>query len=159
MITNKQEQGFKVLNSVVTTEFPFIKKIVPQRENVYHWIYSFDVDLHINLLELSKYVGMPFSEKFKDMDIEKLRDVMFDWNKWGLSYVSHFFDDIDDSLGYKFNRKIEEYMFKVYSQLPKEFTINCHENHPKKDEVMDLLKHTFEEPKKVGIGNVIFYVD
>ncbi len=44
MITNKQEQGFRMLNSVVTTEFPFIKKIVPQKENVYRWIYSFDVD-------------------------------------------------------------------------------------------------------------------
>ena len=74
MITNKQEQGFKVLNNVVTTEFPFIKKIVPQKENVYLWSYSFEVDLHINLLELQKYVGMPFSEKFKDMDIEKLAE-------------------------------------------------------------------------------------
>jgi len=159
MITNKQEQGFRMLNSVVTTEFPFIKKIVPQKENVYRWIYSFDVDLHINIFELQKYVGIPFSEKFKEMDIEKLEDVIFNWNKWGLSYIAHFFDDIDDSLGYKFNRKIEEYMFKVYSQLPKQFRINCFENHPKKDEVEDYLKRAFEEPKKVGIGNMIFYVD
>lgn len=159
MITNKQEQGFKVLTNVVTTEFPFIKKIVPQKENVYLWSYSFEVDLHINLLELQKYVGMPFSEKFKDMDIEKLRDVIFDYNKWGLSYIAHFFDDRDLILGHKFNRKIEEYMFKVYSQLPKQFRINCFENHPKKDEVIDLLRSTFEDPKKVGIGNMIFYVD
>jgi len=159
MITNKQEQGFKVLNNVVRTEFPFIKKIVPQKENLYHWSYSFDVDLHINLLELSKFVGIPLSEKFKEMSIEKLKDILFDYNKWTLSYVSHFFDDSDEILGHLFNRKIEEYMFKVYSQLPKQFRINCYENHPKKDEVIDLLRDTFEDPKKVTIGNMIFYVD
>lgn len=93
------------------------------------------------------------------MDIEKLRDVIFDYNKWGLSNISHFFDYSDEILGYKFNRKIEEYMFKVYSQLPKQFRLNCYENHPKRDEVEDYLKRAFEEPKKFGIGNMIFYVD
>ena len=50
-------------------------------------------------------------------------------------------------------------MFKVYSQLPKQFRINCYENYQKKDEVIDFLRGSFEEPKKVDIGNMIFYVD
>lgn len=158
MITNKQEQGFRILNSIVVSEFPFIKKVEPKMEDLFKWAFSFDVVLHIDILVLSKILGIELSEKFKNMDKEKLKMLISDWNSWSLSYVYHFFnEDYNEELGNKFNKNLETFMKRVYSQLPKDLRINEYENHPEKNK-SDLHK-TFNGPKNIEISKMVFYAD
>jgi hypothetical protein len=157
MITNKQEQGFKILNSIVVSEFPFIKKVEPIMDDLYKWAFSFDVILHIDILVLSKILDIELSERFSNMDKEKLKMLISDWNSWNLSYVYHFFKkDYDEELGNKFNKKLETFMSRLYSQLPKDLRINEYENHP--DRNKSELHKTFNSSKTIEINKMVFYV-
>jgi hypothetical protein len=157
MITNKQEQGFKILNSIVVSEFPFIKKVEPRMDDLYKWAFSFDVILHIDILVLSKILDIELSERFSNMDKEKLKMLISDWNSWNLSYVYHFFKkDYDEELGNKFNKKLETFMSRLYSQLPKDLRINEYENHP--DRNKSELHKTFNSSKTIEINKMVFYV-
>jgi hypothetical protein len=158
MITNKQEQGFKILNGIVTSEFPFIKKVIPIEEGVYTWSFSFDVILHIDILLLSKFLGLELSERFRYMDKKTFNMVIEEWNTWGLNFVYHFFEkNYEPELSNDFNKKIENFMFRAYSQLPKDFRINVYEGRSKQEK--DSLDYIdFNEPKKPDIGKIIFQV-
>lgn len=158
MITNKQEQGFKILNGIVTSEFPFIKKVIPIEEEVYKWSFSFDVILHIDILLLSKFLGLELSERFRYMDKKTFNMIIEEWNTWGLSFVYHFFEkDYEPELANDFNKKIENFMFRAYSQLPKDFRINVYEGRPKQEKD-SLVYVDFNEPKRPDIGKIIFQV-
>lgn len=160
MLTNKQEQGFKILNTIVVSEFPFIKKIEPVKEDLFKWAFSFDVILHIDVKKLSKNLGIELSEKFKYMDDKTLKMKIDDWNSWNFSYVYHFFDkSFEEELGNNFNRKISDFMSTAYKQLPKDFRINIYENHLSKDDPFVIRTANFNDPKTIDISKMIFYAD
>ena len=132
MLTRKQEQGIKILESIVQSEYPFVVSLkVSDRNPLDLYPTILGITLDIDPITLSNIFNIPFHNKFKDGEST--------WDHWGyyaskeseMSYLIHLFpDEYHDIVGYKFNNKMEEFISKVYTQLPSNMRINVYNTTP-----------------------------
>jgi hypothetical protein len=132
MLTKKQQQGIKILESIVQSEFPFVVSLrVSEKTPLDAYPTMMGIILDIDPNTLSNVLDIPFDKKFKDGEST--------WDHWGyytsneseMSYLIHLFPDkYHEIVGYKFNNKIEEFITKVYSQLPSNMRVNVYNTTP-----------------------------
>ena len=131
MLTKKQEQGLRILESIVQSEYPFVVSLSKSdRYSLEQYASTMGIVLEIDPTTLSKFVGLPFKKKFYDNP--NLWDYyMRDDN---LSFILHLFEDEhQDILGWKFNKGMEEFITKAYSQLPTNMRVNIYSTTPEYD--------------------------
>ena len=131
MLTKKQEQGLNILESIVQSEYPFVVSLSKSgKYSLSEYGTTMGIKLEIDPTTLSKYVGLPFAKKFYDNP-----------NLWNyymrddeLLFVLHLFEDEhQDIMGWKFNKGMEEFITKAYSQLPTNMRVNVYSTTPEYD--------------------------
>jgi hypothetical protein len=157
MLTKKQQQGIKILESIVQSEYPFVVSLkVSDRNPLDLYPTMMGVILYIDPITLSNILDIPFHKKFKDGEST--------WDHWGyyvskeseLTYILHLFpDEYHDITGYKFNNKIEEFMSQVYTQLPTNMRINVYNTSPEYD-IPDWARRHMNSPRTITIDR--FYI-
>jgi len=127
MLTRKQQQGIKVLESIVQSEYPFVVSLSVSDKPLDEYPTIMGVTLEIDPITLSNILDIPFDDKFKS-------DATWDWyagKDSSLSYIVHLFpEEYNDITGYKFNNKIEEFITQAYSQLPSIMRVNTYNTTP-----------------------------
>ena len=128
MLTRKQEQGIKILESIVQSEYPFVVSLnVSDKHPLDVYPTILGITLDIDPITLSNFVDIPFANKFK----EKHMWDFYSGDNSEMSYLVHLFpDEYQDMVGYKFNNKMEEFISKVYTQLPSNMRINVYNTTP-----------------------------
>ena len=157
MLTKKQQQGIKILESIVQSEYPFVVSLkVSDRNPLDLYPTMMGVILYIDPITLSNMLDIPFHKKFKDGEST--------WDHWGyyvskeseLTYILHLFpDEYHDITGYKFNNKIEEFMSQVYTQLPTNMRVNVYNTTPDYD-IPDWARRNMNSPRTITIDR--FYI-
>ena len=131
MLTRKQEQGIKILESIVQSEYPFVVSLTISEKKLDVWPTMINVTLEIDPITLSNFVDIPFGKKFKEPHIWDF----YSGDKSEMGYLVHLFpDQYSDEMGWKYNHKMDEFMTKVYSQLPVNMRINVYNTSPE-DEI------------------------
>ena len=131
MLTRKQEQGIKILESIVQSEYPFVVSLTISERKLDVWPTMINVTLEIDPITLSNFVDIPFGKKFKEPHIWDF----YSGDKSEMGYLVHLFpDQYSDEMGWKYNHKMDEFMTKVYSQLPVNMRINVYNTSPE-DEI------------------------
>jgi len=152
MLTRKQEQGIRILESIVQSEFPFVVSlsISDKRLDIYPTILG--VVLEIDPITLSNVLDIPFDIKFKSDQVWK----WYSGKESNLSYMVHLFpEEYNEITGYRFNNKIEEFMTKAYSQLPSTMRVNSYNTTPD-DLIPDWAKRLPSSPRNINIEK--FYI-
>lgn len=150
MLTRKQQQGIKILESIVQSEYPFVisLKVDNTEEELLRWPTTLSVSLEIDPITLRNILDIPFDKKFKERH---------SWNyytgdKSNLTYLVHFFpDEYHDITGFRFNAKMEDFMSKVYTQLPANLRVNVYNLTPE-DEIPSWALGK-QQPRSINIGN------
>jgi hypothetical protein len=151
MLTRKQEQGIRILESIVQSEYPFVVslKVSDKPLDIYPSI--LEVELEIDPITLSNVLDIPFDIKFKSNEV---------WGYYSgkdsnLSYVVHLFpEEYNEITGYRFNNKIEDFMTKAYTQLPTTMRINSYSTTP--DDLIPDWAKRLNLPRNFNIGK--FYI-
>ena len=153
MLTKKQEQGLRILESIVQSQYPFVVSLSKSdRYPLDHYATSMGIKLEIDPITLSKYVGLPFKDKFKDNP--NLWD--FYMRDDDLSFILHLFEDEhQDKMGWKFNKGMEEFITQAYSQLPANMRVNIYSDTPEYD-IPDWAKGMLHTPRSISIDR--FYL-
>ena len=154
MLTRKQEQGLKILESIIQSEYPFVVSLrLSNKHPLDEYPTMLGVALDIDPITLSIIYDIPFNKKFKDNQSM--------WNYYAskeseMSYVLHLFpDEYHDITGYKFNNKMEEFMSKVYTQFPPNMRVNVYNTTPE-DMVPDWARRNMNSPRNITIDK--FYI-
>ena len=154
MLTRKQEQGLRILESIVQSEYPFVVSLNVSDKNpldLYPTILG--VTLDIDPITLSNILEIPFDKKFRD------RPNMWDYyssKEIDMAYIIHLFpDEYHDITGYKFNNKMEEFMTQAYSQLPSTMRVNTYNTTPEYD-IPDWVRRNLNSPRNINIDE--FYI-
>ena len=158
MLTRKQQQGFKILESIVQSEYPFVVTLSPSfKHHPNTYATTFGVVLTIDPVTLSKYLDLPLAKKFTSSP--------YLWNYYlsiggeDLGYVVHLFDDeYQDITGWKFNSKMESFINKAYSQLPSTMRVNIYSHHPE-DEIPTWALGQMNSPRTLSIDNIMIAKD
>ena len=147
MLTRKQEQGIRVLESIVQSEYPFVVSLKVSDDPLDKYPTMFNVILEIDPITLSNILDLPFDNKFKN-------DSTWDWyagKDSSLAYIVHLFpEEYNEITGYRFNNKIEDFMSKAYSQLPSTMRINSYNTTPE-DLIPDWAKRLPSSPRNINI--------
>ena len=131
MLTRKQEQGLKILESIVQSEYPFIVSLTIADKKLDVWPTMINVILEIDPITLSNFLDIPFAKKFKEQHIWDF----YSGDNSEMGYLVHLFpDEYSSELGWKYNHKMDEFMTKVYTQLPVNMRINVYNTSPE-DEI------------------------
>ena len=128
MLTRKQEQGIKILESIVQSEYPFVVSLkVSDNKSLDIYPSILGVTLEIDPITLSNILDIPFDIKFKS-------DQTWQWYSGkdiNLSYIVHLFpEEYNEITGYRFNNKLEDFMTQAYTQLPSTLRINSYNTTP-----------------------------
>ena len=149
MLTKKQIQGFKILNNIVCTEFPYIKKVEPVLSEIDRYQFSLNVLVHVDVFEVKDTLNLEFRSDLSDKKNENLVEYILSMNDWGYNYLFTIFDKkFEEKTNRNFNIKIETFMNRVYHQLPKDMVVL--------EDYESLLK--IKEPKDLEIKTLIFVV-
>ena len=153
MLTKKQEQGLRILESIVQSQYPFVVSLSKSgKYPLDHYTTSMGIKLEIDPITLSKYVGLPFAKKFKETP--KLWDLYMRDDE--LLFVLHLFEDKhQDKMGWKFNKGMEEFITQAYSQLPANMRVNMYSHNPDYD-IPDWAKGLLHTPRSISIDK--FYL-
>jgi hypothetical protein len=156
MLTRKQEQGLKILESIVQSEYPFVVSLSKSdRYRLDEYATSMGIKLEIDPTTLSKFVGLPFAKKFKETP-----------NIWDyymrdrdLSYILHLFEDEHQHvLGWQFNKGMDDFISKAYSQLPTNMRVNIYSDSPDYD-IPDWARRTLHSPRSLTIDRFFLAPD
>ena len=156
MLTRKQEQGLKILESIVQSEYPFVVSLSKSdRYSLSEYATTMGIMLEIDPTTLSKFVGLPFAKKFKETPSI--------WDYYmrdrDLSYVLHLFEDEHQHvLGWKFNKGMEEFITKAYSQLPTNMRVNIYSDSPEYD-IPGWARKTLHSPRSLTIDRFFLAPD
>ena len=153
MLTKKQEQGLRILESIVQSQYPFVVSLSKSdRYPLDHYATTMGIKLEIDPITLSKYVGLPFAKKFKETP--KLWDLYMRDDE--LLFVLHLFEDEhQDKMGWKFNKGMEEFITQAYSQLPTNMRVNMY-SHSSDYDIPDFAKGMLHTPRSISIDR--FYL-
>lgn len=152
MLTRKQEQGLKILESIVQSEYPFVVSLTLSKKHPFNTYESMlGIKLTIDPLTLSKYFDIPIADKF--IENPRLWKFYVD-DSDDISFVVHFFDDkYQDITGWKFNKEMEKFITKAYSQLPVNMRVNQFSNTPE-DKIPDWALGTLHKPRYINIDSI-----
>jgi hypothetical protein len=156
MLTRKQEQGLKILESIVQSQYPFVVSLSKSdRYKLDEYATSMGIKLEIDPTTLSKYVGLPFNKKFKE--------VPYMWGHYmredDLSYILHLFgDEHQNEMGWKFNKGMEDFITQAYSQLPTNMRVNIYSDSPDYD-IPDWARRTLHSPRSLTIDRFFLAPD
>jgi len=92
MLTKKQIQGFKILNNIVCTEFPYIKKVEPVLSEIDRYQFSLNVLVHVDVFEVKDTLNLEFRSDLSDKKKENLVEYILSMNDWGYNYLFTIFD-------------------------------------------------------------------
>lgn len=153
MLTKKQEQGLRILESIVQSQYPFVVSLSKSdRYSLDEYASTMGIKLEIDPITLSKYVDLPFANKFKESP--SIWD--FYMRDDDLSFILHLFEDEhQDKMGWKFNSRIEEFITKAYSQLPANMRVNMY-SHSSDYDIPDFAKGMLHTPRSISIDR--FYL-
>ena len=148
MLTRKQEQGIRILESIVQSEYPFVVslKVSDIPLDIYPSMLS--VELEIDPITLSKIYDLPFDDRFKS-------DITWEWYAGkgsDLSYLVHLFpEEYHEEFGWRYNNKMEDFMSQAYTQLPPTMRVNSYNTTPE-DQIPDwALRYKSGHPRKITI--------
>ena len=153
MLTRKQEQGLRILESIVQSQYPFVVSLSKSdRYSLSEYATTMGIILEIDPITLSKYLGLPFAKKFKETP--SIWDYYM--NDRDLSYILHLFEDEHQHvLGWQFNKGMDEFITKAYSQLPTNMRVNIYSDTPEYD-IPDFVKGMLHTPRSISIDR--FYL-
>ena len=153
MLTRKQEQGLRILESIVQSQYPFVVSLSKSdRYSLSEYATTMGIILEIDPITLSKYLGLPFAKKFKETP--SIWDYYM--NDRDLSYILHLFEDEHQhELGWQFNKGMDEFITKAYSQLPTNMRVNIYSDTPEYD-IPDFVKGMLHTPRSISIDR--FYL-
>lgn len=153
MLTRKQKQGLRILESIVQSEYPFVVSLSKSdKYPLTEYATTMGVILEIDPITLSKYVGLPFAKKFKETPSI--------WDYYmrddDLSFILHLFEDEhQDKMGWKFNKGMEKFITQAYSQLPTNMRVNIYSTNPEYD-IPSWAKGMLHTPRSISIDR--FYL-
>ena len=153
MLTRKQEQGLRILESIVQSQYPFVVSLSKSdRYSLSEYATTMGIILEIDPITLSKYLGLPFAKKFKETP--SIWDYYM--NDRDLSYILHLFEDEHQhELGWQFNKGMDEFITKAYSQLPTNMRVNIYSDTPEYD-IPDWARRALHSPRSLTIDR--FYL-
>ena len=156
MLTKKQEQGIKILESIVQSEYPFVISLSKSdRYRLDEYATTLGIKLEIDPTTLSKFVGLPFAKKFKETPSI--------WDYYmrdrDLSYILHLFEDEHQHvLGWQFNKGMDDFISKAYSQLPTNMRVNIYSDSPDYD-IPYWARRTLHSPRSLTIDRFFLAPD
>jgi PleD family two-component response regulator len=156
MLTKKQEQGIKILESIVQSEYPFVVSLSKSdRYRLDEYATTMGIKLEIDPTTLSKFVGLPFAKKFKETPSI--------WDYYmrdrDLSYILHLFEDEHQHvLGWQFNKGMDDFISKAYSQLPTNMRVNIYSDSPDYD-IPYWARRTLHSPRSLTIDRFFLAPD
>ena len=104
MLTRKQQQGIKILESIVQSEYPFVVSLSIVENKLDAWPTMINVILEIDPITLSNFVDIPFDSKFRS-------DRIWDFYSGGdseMGYLVHLFpDEYSGEMGWKYNHMMD----------------------------------------------------
>ena len=156
MLTKKQEQGLRILESIVQSQYPFVVSLSKSdKYRLDEYATTMGIILEIDPTTLSKFVGLPFAKKFKEVPS------MWDYymKDDDLSYIIHLFEDEhQDKMGWKFNRDMDNFITMAYSQLPTNMRVNIYSDSPEYD-IPDWARRTLHSPRTLTIDRFFLAPD
>lgn len=133
MLTRKQQQGIKILESIVQSEYPFIVSLRLSDDPLDKYPTMLNVILEIDPITLSNLFDIPFDDKFKIGSTWEY----YSGKESNLSYLVHLFpEEYHEEFGWRYNNIIEEFMTKAYTQLPSTMRVNSYNTTPE-DQIPD----------------------
>ena len=127
MITPQQEKGFRLLEKLMRTKYPWIVKLHIKDPEKYTYTISVDIDVNLKRF-VDTYDLLDLLRDRFDNDQENLDH--FIQTCWSYMYsivisgmITQETDEERLKYGTRLNEKIEQYMSLVYSKLPKEMTM------------------------------------
>ena len=156
MLTRKQEQGLRILESIVQSQYPFVVSLSKSdRYSLSEYATTMGIMLEIDPTTLSKYLGLPFAKKFKETPSI--------WDYYmrdrDLSYILHLFEDeYQHVLGWQFNKGMDEFITKAYSQLPTNMRVNIYSDSPDYD-IPGWARKTLHSPRTLTIDRFFLAPD
>ena len=156
MLTRKQEQGLRILESIVQSQYPFVVSLSKSdRYSLGTYATTMGIMLEIDPITLSNYLGLPFAKKFKETP--SIWDYYM--NDRDLSYILHLFEDEHQhELGWQFNKGMDEFITKAYSQLPTNMRVNIYSDTPEYD-IPDWARRTLHSPRSLTIDRFFLAKD
>ena len=156
MLTRKQEQGLRILESIVQSQYPFVVSLSKSdRYPLSEYATTMGIILEIDPITLSKYLGLPFNKKFKETP--SIWDYYM--NDRDLSYILHLFEDEHQHvLGWQFNKGMDDFITKAYSQLPTNMRVNIYSDSPDYD-IPDWARRTLHSPRSITIDRFFLAKD
>ncbi len=163
MLTRKQEQGLRILESIVQSQYPFVVSLSKSdKYSLAEYPTTMGVILEIDPITLSKYLGLPFAKKFKETP--SLWDYYMGDND--LSFIIHLFEDEHQNiLGWKFNKSMDDFITRAYSQLPANMRVNIFSSTPEYDIPSWAITSQYEEvrysnsPREITIDRFLLAPD
>ena len=152
MLTRKQEQGLKILERIVQSEYPFVVSLTLSKKHPFNTYESMlGIKLTIDPLTLSKYFNIPIGEKF--INNPRLWKFYID-DSDDMSFVVHFFDEkYEDITGWRFNKQMEKFITIAYSQLPVNMRVNRYSNTPE-DQIPSWALDSLHKPRTINIDSI-----
>ena len=156
MLTRKQEQGLRILESIVQSQYPFVVSLSKSdRYSLSEYATTMGIMLEIDPTTLSKYLGLPFAKKFKETPSI--------WDYYmrdrDLSYILHLFEDEHQHvLGWQFNKGMDDFITKAYSQLPTNMRVNIYSDSPDYD-IPGWARKTLHSPRTLTIDRFFLAPD
>ena len=156
MLTRKQEQGLRILESIVQSQYPFVVSLSKSdRYSLSEYATTMGIMLEIDPTTLSKYLGLPFAKKFKETPSI--------WDYYmrdrDLSYILHLFEDeYQHVLGWQFNKGMDDFITKAYSQLPTNMRVNIYSDSPDYD-IPGWARKTLHSPRTLTIDRFFLAPD
>lgn len=131
MITPQQEKGFRLLEKLIRTKYPWIVKL--HVEDPERFIYQMTINFDINLRRLVDQYDLHDSLKRRFNNDQSSLDHFVDYSCWSYLYsivIGSVIDDHDKDLdrrgpyfGGQINTEIEKYMSFIYSKLPPDMVV------------------------------------
>ncbi len=148
MLTRKQEQGLRILESIVQSEYPFVVSLKVSDTSLDIYPSMLNVILEIDPITLSNLYDIPFDDRFKS-------DTTWDWyvgKGSDLSYLVHLFpEEYHEEFGWKYNNKMEDFMSQAYTQLPTTLRINSYNTTPEDQIPGWVMMYKAGHPRKINI--------
>jgi hypothetical protein len=152
MLTRKQEQGLKILESIVQSEYPFVVSLkLSNKHPLTSYETTMGIKLEIDPITLSKFLDIPLADKF----IENPRLWKFYMDGYDpFSFVVHFFnDEYENITGWRFNQVMEKFISKAYTQLPVNMRVNRYSNTPE-DQIPSWALDSLNKPRTINIDSI-----
>ena len=146
MVTPQQEKGFRLLEKLIRSKYPWIVKLDIKDPEKY--TYSISLDIEVNLkrfvetYDLLDHLRDRFDDRQENLDhfIQTCWSYMYSIVISGM--ITKETDEEKLKYATRLNESIEQYMYLVYSKLPREMTMVTFDGDPEvlRDEVPSLYQ-------------------